>query len=264
MTTVLEQFRSQCERALGAALKKSYPAWNEKLPRLTIPPNMEFGELSSSVAHEIARVLRLTPREVAEIIKAAIDTKKGNLIESVDVLSGYINFRLNYTIAGSEILEAVVRDNVGYGIIKTATPMRVSVEHTSANPSGPLTMAHARNSILGDALARLVKARGHRVNRRFYVDDVGRQVSILAYGYKLLNRPKPTGKVDHWFGRLYACTNCALQIETTKKKLKQLSDEPENSDKGLELQRELDEWVGIAAELDSTNKSLLEQVVSAV
>lgn len=264
MTDALQEFKHQCEKTLEDALKKSYPNWTSKLPRLTIPSNMEFGELSSSVGHEIARQLRLTPGEVAEKIKKAIDTKTATLIASIDVVSGYINFRLNYAVAGSSILDAAVRENEAYGNLKTATPLKVSVEHTSANPSGPLTMAHARNSILGDALARLLKARGHRVNRRFYVDDVGRQVSILAYGYRLLNKPKPEGKVDHWFGRLYACTNCALQIDTTKKKLKQLSDEPANSDKRLELQRDLDEWVGIAAELETADKQLFQRVVEAV
>ena len=264
MTDALQEFKQQCEKALEDALKKSYPDWTSKLPRLTIPSNMEFGELSSSVGHEIARQLRVTPTEVAEKIRKAIDTKSAPFIASIEVVSGYINFRLNYPAAGSTIFEAVVRENESYGIVKITTPLRVSVEHTSANPSGPLTMAHARNSILGDALARLLKARGHLVNRRFYVDDVGRQVSILAYGYRLLNKPKPEGKVDHWFGRLYACTNCALQVETTKKKLKQLIDEPANSDRRLELQRDLDEWVGIAAELETSDKQLFQRVVEAV
>jgi len=264
LTDALQEFKHECEKALEDALKKSYPDWTSKLPRLTIPSNMEFGELSSSVGHEIARQLRLTPGEVAEKIRKTIDTKSATLIASIDVVSGYINFRLNYAVAGSSILDAAVRENESYGILKTAIPLRVSVEHTSANPSGPLTMAHARNSILGDALGRLLKARGHRVNRRFYVDDVGRQVSILAYGYRLLNKPKPEGKGDHWFGRLYACTNCALQVETTKKKLKQLSDEPANSDRRLELQRDLDEWIGIAAELENADKQLFQRVVEAV
>lgn len=264
MTDALREFRYQCEKVLAEALKKTYPEWTEKLPRLTIPPNMEFGELSSSIGHVVARQLRLTPGEVAEKVRKAVDTKDAALIASVEVASGYINFRLNYTGAGDSILEAVVREDASYGLARVATPLRVTVEHTSANPSGPLTMGHARNSILGDALARLLKARGHIVNRRFYIDDVGRQVSILAYGYRLLNRPKPEGKVDHWFGRLYACTNCAIQIETSKKKLRELSDENASSDRRLELQRDLDEWIGIAAELENTDKLLFQRVVSAV
>jgi arginyl-tRNA synthetase len=262
MTYALQQFREQCELALEEALKKAFPEWVGSLPRLTVPPNMEFGELSSSAAHEIARKLGETPHDVAAKISQAIDLQGKTLIAKVEEIAGYLNFRLDYAIAGRMILGAVVEEEKDYGIIRTSTPARVSVEHTSANPSGPLTMGHARNSILGDALARLLKARGHSVNRRFYVDDVGRQVSILAYGYKLLDKPKPEGKVDHWFGRLYACTNCVLQIETANKKLKNLHGDNEGSEERLELQRTLDEWIGIAAELEAADKQLFQRVAT--
>jgi len=251
-------------KALAGALKKTFPEWADKFTRLTVPGNFEFGELCSSEPHEIARKLGLTPHAVADRIRQAVELKPGGLLAAVEELSGYLNFRLDYGIAGNTILQTALRQNRDYGVMKIETPARISVEHTSANPSGPLTMGHARNSILGDALARLLKARGHLVNRRFYVDDVGRQVSILAYGYKLLNSPKPEGKVDHWFGRLYACTNCALQIQTTSKKLKMLGDDQEHSEERLEQQRALDEWIGIAAELESSNKELFQQVVTAV
>jgi arginyl-tRNA synthetase len=264
MSYVLQQFREQCENVLGEALKKTYPDYADNIPHLTVPSNFEFGELSSSAPHEIARKVGQGPHEIALKISHAIDLKHKALIETVEEISGYLNFRLNYNIAGSMILRAAIQEGNDYGVIRVPMPTRISVEHTSANPSGPLTMGHARNSILGDALARLLKARGHSVNRRFYVDDVGRQVSILAYGYKLLNKPKPVGKADHWFGRLYACANCALQIEITRKKLRMLGDGPESSEQKLELQRELDEWVGIAAELETADKELFEKVVAAV
>jgi len=264
MAYVLQQFREQCDLALEEALRKTFPEWVESLPRLTVPPNLEFGELSSSAAHEIARKLGKTPHDVAAKISQVIDLHEKSLIGKVEEASGYLNFRLNYKIAGKMILGTVVEQGKDYGIIRTLTPARVSVEHTSANPSGPLTMGHARNSILGDALARLLKARGHLVNRRFYIDDVGRQVSILAYGYKLLNQPKPEGKVDHWFGRLYACTNCVLQIEIASRKLQMLRGNDEGSEQRLELQRTLDEWVGIAAELEAADKELFHRMASAV
>ncbi len=264
MSWVLQQFRVQCEEALAQALKNTYPEWADNIPRLTVPSNFEFGELSSSVPHEIAKKDERTPHQIAEKINKAVNLNDRTLVASVEEVSGYLNFRLNYSTAGTMILESVSKQNENYGIIKTSTPARISVEHTSANPSGPLTMGHARNSILGDALARILKARGHLVNRRFYVDDVGRQVSILAYGYKLLNKPKPKGKVDHWFGRLYACTNCAMQLEITNAKLKVLGVEAENSEERVKQQRNLDEWIGIAAELENSDRELFRQVVSAI
>ena len=201
MVDVFQQFKQECMAALTAALEKTYPEWSRKLQRLNVASSFEFGDLSSSIAHEIARAKKLPPNDVAHKIRNALDPEANSLIASAEDVAGYINFRLNYSLAAPLILEAAVRENERFGVEKADELIRVSVEHTSANPVGPITMATVRNSILGDALARLLSARGHTVNRRFYVDDVGRQVCLLAYGYKLLERPQPEGKVDHWFGR---------------------------------------------------------------
>ena len=181
------------------------------------------------------------------------------LITRVRESAGYVNFDLNYEKATPLLFQSILADGDHYGMDVASERVSIAVEHTSANPSGPLTMGHARNAILGDALARLLAARGHDVKTRFYVDDVGRQVSILAYGFRLLNSPKPQGKTDVWLGRLYACTNCAVQLESIKKKMS-LSPTDDNS----KLQKELDEWVGIAAELEESNKDLFTKVSEAV
>jgi arginyl-tRNA synthetase len=264
LVDVLQQFREECLAVLTPALEKTYSEWAVKVPRLNVAASFEFGELSSSIGHEIGRAKNLSPKEVAHAIRTAIVVSPTSLVASIEDVAGYINFRLNYNLAAPLILESALHDHQTFGIERVDKPIRVSVEHTSANPVGPITMATVRNSILGDALARLSKARGHTVNRRFYVDDVGRQVCLLAYGYKLLNRPQPIGKVDHWFGRLYACANCAVQIEATKKKLKLVEGNPAEAEKRTELQANLDEWIGIASELEATDKELLERVVAAV
>ena len=261
LPNALRQFRAECIEALDNALKVTYPD-STGPHRLTTPNSLEFGELASSVAHEIGRKKNTPPQEIAREIRAAIALKKGSLVAAVEEAGGYINFRLDYSRAGPSILESALVAGRLYGLEKVSHSNRVSVEHTSSNPAGPVTMATARNSILGDALARLCSARGHSVIRRFYVDDVGRQVSILAYGYELLKRPTPRGKADHWFGRLYACTNCAVQIEATKRKLQ--TSEGDDATERAKLQRNLDEWVTVAAELEALDKELFETVVGAV
>ncbi len=261
MPNALRQFRAECIEALSNAVMVAYPDFSTETYRLTVPSSPEYGELASSIAYEIGRQKKLPPQEVARKIRDAIRLKKGSLISADEEAAGYINFRLDYSTAGSMILSSVLTEGKQYGLEKTSQPTRVSVEHTSSNPAGPVTMATARNSILGDALARLCVARGHSVIRRFYVDDVGRQVSILAFGYELLNRPTPRGKADHWFGRLYACTNCAVQIQTTKHKLQLNSEDVTERTK---LEENLDEWVGVAAELETLDKDLFEKVVAAV
>ena len=262
LPNALRQFRAECIEALDLALKGTYPDFSTKAHRLTVPGTLEFGELASSVAHEIGREKRLSPQEVARNIRDAISLRKESLVAGVEEASGYVNFRLDYSRAGRLILNSALIDGSRYGLEKVASSIRVSVEHTSSNPAGPVTMATARNSILGDALARLCSARGHSVIRRFYVDDVGRQVSILAYGYNLLKRPTPPGKADHWFGRLYACTNCAVQIEVTKRRL-QMTEGVEPTERA-KLQQNLDEWVAVAAELGALDMDLFNDVVQAV
>ena len=257
LTDTLTQFYDECRTVLRDALKSVYPAWVERMPRLSTPPSLEFGELSSSIAHEIATERKIPPRAIARSICEAANIGNTELIASVSEISGYINFKLDYSRAAPLIFRTVLDDQEHYGIQMISNPVRIAVEHTSANPSGPLTMGHVRNSILGDALARMLAARGHLVKRRFYVDDVGRQVSILAYGYKLLGKPLPEGKPDTWLGRLYAVTNCALQLETLKKKLENTQIE---QDRGP-LQKELDEWTSVAAELSSTHEDLFNTVI---
>ena len=264
MANVLQRFHEECFGTLKEALKRTFPDWADKIPRLLVPPTFEFGELSSSIAYEIATANQRKPQEVGALIHKQVAITEGSLIAAVEHVSGYINFRLEYRIAANLILTAALQEDEDYGVEKATAPIRVSVEHTSANPSGPLTMGHARNVILGDSISRLLRARGHHVNRRFYVDDVGRQVSILAYGYKLLDQPEPEGKVDHWLGRLYAYTNCGLQVEAIKKKLRSIPDDPDRSEERLDLQRSLDEWVGIAAELENLDKELFARVVDAI
>jgi len=261
LANILQQFRDECISALHGALEKSFPDWATRIPRLSEPPSLELGELTSSIAHEIARQKQLQPQQVAQTICASLQTKKGSLLARVESVAGYVNFRMDYKLASPQILSRALQDDTTFGTEKSEHPMRVTVEHTSANPSGPLTMGHARNAVLGDVLARLLKARGHSVNRRFYIDDTGRQVSILAYGYRLLKEPEPQGKADHWLGRLYACTNCAVQLRATKLKL---IGEDLNTEERAQLQRILDEWVGIAAELEGTDGELLARIVTAV
>lgn len=264
MVNILQQFKEECVAALHDALEKTYPEWAAKIQRLTVPPSLEFGELTSSIAHEIAQQKRLSPQHVAEVIREAIMLKENSLIETAQSISGYVNFKLSYKRAAPLILESVLKERAAFGVEKTTQPMKVAVEHTSANPSGPLTMGHARNAILGDVLSRLLEARGHSVKRRFYIDDAGRQIAILAYGYELIGQPQPEGKADHWLGRLYACTNCAVQIETAKKKLMSTDAKMLESEQREQIQRDLDEWVGIAGELETTDKELLSKVLKAV
>jgi len=264
MPSTLARFGGQCSQALATSISMLYRL---EMPEHTLqePPSQEFGQLASSVAFELAKTLKISPAEIARQIADRIDPSGFDLISRVEPAgSGYVNFHLNFSKAGREILTEAVSRGETYGLEATGEPKRIVVEHTSANPSGPLHLGHARNTMLGDALARILRARGHKVQTRFYVDDVGKQVAMLAYGYSLLGKPKTIGKPDQWLGLLYACINCAVQIETLKAEISRLRETSDPEHKASELMEELDDWVSVASELELIDSTLLHRTLEAV
>ena len=122
------------------------------------------------------------------------------------------------------------------------------MEHTSVNPLHPIHIGQARNPMLGDALARILECRGHEVSTHYYIDDVGRQSSVVAYGYEKLGRPKPTEKPDLYVGKIYTVTSCLVEINRLKR-VRELAIAVQSADDLVKANKEIDEWMSIAAEL---------------
>jgi arginyl-tRNA synthetase len=252
-------FRRECETALKTGYLSFQKTSGHPLPNLDVvstledPPNPTFGHLASSLSFELAKIEKKKPIEVARTL--AETTKrlaKLDLIESIDATEpGYVNFRANLARLTELTLKSVQRAGSEYGLLKTNTPEKTIVEHTSANPARPIHIGTAKNSIFGDALARLLSARGHDVRTHFYIDDTGRQVAIMAYGYKLLNEPTPEGKPDHFIGKIYSVTATLVEIEELKKRLALLKKTSASDADIVAVTKSLDEWVGIAADLRS-------------
>ena len=252
-------FRRECETALNAGYSSLKKTSGHSFPNLDIgstledPPNPTFGHLASSLSFELAKIQKKKPIEVAKTLaETTRKVAKLDLVESVEATEpGYVNFRANLARLTELTLKSVRRDGSEYGLLKTHAPEMTVVEHTSANPARPIHIGTAKGAIFGDALARLLAARGHSVRTRFYIDDTGRQVAIMAYGYKLLGEPTPEGKPDHFIGKIYSVTAALVEIEELKKRLALLK-KTNGSDKDVaETTKSLDEWVGIAADLQS-------------
>ncbi|MBW9140356.1 MAG: arginine--tRNA ligase [Candidatus Aramenus sp.] len=148
---------------------------------------------------------------------------KGKYVKSFRRDGIFINVELDEVSVFNDVFSSLSED---YGLEKVDKPKRIVVEHTSANPIHPLHIGHLRNAILGDTLVRLLRARGHLVNSRFYVNDSGRQVAILIYGLSKLNYPEPPAgvKKDEWLGLIYAMTNVILEIRQITQELKNASE----------------------------------------
>ena len=258
------EFREECETALKDALGRLYPHISIPQIMLEAPPTPEFGELSSSLCFELAKQTGEKPIEMAEKVVRSIDTSQFALILSLKAAGkGYINFYVDLPEFSKLTLESIKALDTEYGYIKTDKPKKIIVEHTSVNPIHPIHIGQARNPILGDALASILKARGHKVFRHYYIDDVGRQTAVIAYGYQKLGKPKPEGKPDHFIGKIYTITSCITEIDRLKKDIRQAK-ERGATEETSKLQQELDDWTSIAAELNSGFPKLFDKLLKAI
>ncbi len=255
-------FREECEDVLASAIK-TLPKSKVKKQNLSKPPNPELGQLSSSLCFELAKKLNQKPAELATQIVNAIGKETFSLIESCASVGGYINFHVNSAKFSSLTLKSISKLGSSYGFIKTDKPMKMIVEHTSVNPLHPIHIGQARNPMLGDAMARILIERGHRVARHYYIDDVGRQSSVVAYGYLKLGRPKPNEKSDSFVGKIYTVTSCIVELHRLKRLLEQaklLSSVEEIA----KINKDIDEWMSIAAELKEKFPDLFEDLLKRI
>jgi arginyl-tRNA synthetase len=178
-------------------------------------------------------------------------------------MGGYINFHVNFAEFSSLTLKSISQLGSSYGFVKTDKPMKIIVEHTSVNPLHPIHIGQARNPMLGDAAARIMMERGHRVSRHYYIDDVGRQSSVVAYGFLKLGRPKPDEKSDSFVGKIYTVTSCIVELHRLKRALHQaklLSSIEEIA----KINKDIDEWMSIAAELKEKFPNLFENLLKKI
>ena len=136
------------------------------------------GDYACYVAMRHAKAARRSPRQLAEMIVAALP--QDSSILKVDIAGpGFINFHLSEAAYHSEI-EKILERGTEYGRRAAGSADKVLLEFVSANPTGPLHVGHGRHAAYGAALSNLLMAAGHTVHREYYINDAGRQVDILA------------------------------------------------------------------------------------
>jgi len=224
-----------------------------------------FPDLSSPICFGLSKELKTVPKTLAERIVANCDLTDVSLVACVNVAGGgYINFHADYGKLSKLAVESAVILDGSYGHLKTDNPLKIIVEHTSVNPAGPIHIGTARNSVIGDSLSRILRARGHYVSTHFYVDDMGRQIAVLAYGYRSIGRPRPMGKTDHWIGLVYAMTSCILEIQRLKGIIEELKERPAPYTEVNEARLKLDDWVAAAADLCERDEDLFNSLLDEV
>jgi arginyl-tRNA synthetase len=172
------ELQKRLENHLRELLAAKYDLQLETIA-IEIPPDLQFGELATPIAFELARKLRKAPKIIAAEIVAALGPLPG--FTSFEVAgSGYINARLDRA-AGVLAIAAGVSPVPEEG--PGAPKVHSLVEHTSINPNKAAHIGHLRNAILGDTFVRLLRAAGQKVDVQNYIDNTGVQVADVVVGF---------------------------------------------------------------------------------
>ena len=160
-------------------------------------------DLASSVAFRLAPVLKKSPAAIAGEIHQAI-SPEFRYVEKVELAGPYLNFFMNQKFLHT-VLEQALADNAWTGKMRE----RVIVEHTSANPNGPLHVGHIRNSVIGDTLVRILRRAGCTVDAQYYINDMGRQEAMVVVGCDHFQLDD--SKADHATARVYIAANKEME-----------------------------------------------------
>ncbi|RLF44816.1 MAG: arginine--tRNA ligase [Thermoplasmata archaeon] len=199
-----QEILSLVKEAVSSIYGKHKLAWT-----LEKPPE-EFGDFAFP-CFQLAPVAKKSPSLIASEMAEFIEQNKGEWIEKVEEKGGYVNFFIN-----KRKLAELTLKNVFEGREEKKSE-KVILEHTSANPNGPLHVGRARNPIIGDTLARIFRWGGYDVETQFYVDDMGKQVAILLWGLKNIDMEVEEKKEDH---RLVAFYQKAYEMMERDEKVK--------------------------------------------
>jgi len=167
----------------------------------------EHSDLASTVAFKLAKEMKKSPKEIADEIVEKIEVDS-DYIGSVESTNGYINFFASYEFL-EDTVNVILDEDENYGHLNAKGD--VLIEHTSANPDGPLHIGHIRNSIIGDTIARIFSKAGMNVKTQYYVNDMGRQIAITVLGVEKLGLKDK--KPDHAIAEAYIGANKLIETQ---------------------------------------------------
>jgi len=150
------------------------------------PQRPEHGDFATPAALALAKAMRKSPHEIAQAIVRHLPPD--DMLASVEIAGpGYVNMRLS-TIWLARQVDRVLEQGAAYADTAIGQARQAQVEFVSANPTGPLTVGHGRNAVLGDTLASVLAATGWQVTREYYYNDAGLQMKTLGESLKLRAR----------------------------------------------------------------------------
>jgi arginyl-tRNA synthetase len=174
-----KHFAAEIDAALGRlAQTGALPKLDTSAVTVEPPREAAHGDLATNAALVLTKQAGRKPRDIADLLAAEL--RQSNDVTEVSVAGpGFVNLRLSDDFWRAR-LKDVLLQGPSYGDSTAGGGKAVNVEYVSANPTGPLHVAHARGAVYGDVLASLLEKVGYQVTREYYINDAGAQVDILA------------------------------------------------------------------------------------
>ena len=141
--------------------------------------NTNFGDYSTNIALSLSKQLKNNPLKIAEDIGNLLKIDKNIITEYSVTKPGFLNFFVSNTYYQKTVNE-IISSSKSYGMTEIGKNKTANVEFVSANPTGPLTVGHGRQAVLGDTIANILEWHNYEVTREYYYNDAGRQMRILG------------------------------------------------------------------------------------
>jgi arginyl-tRNA synthetase len=176
--------RSQLKTILDACFRQGVEdgSWSDQGAgrfTLEVPKHEGQGDFSTNMALVLAGIEKRKPRDIASVL-AGLLARQTDFIDHTEIAGpGFVNIHIVADV-WQRLIPTVLADADTFGRSRIGLGRRVMVEFVSANPTGPLSIGHGRQAILGDAIARLLEATGHSVYREYYYNNAGRQMRVLG------------------------------------------------------------------------------------
>ena len=192
MSSHSDLLAAQIQAAISRAIERGdlIGTVPETIP-LERPKNRDHGDYASSIALQLAKPAGKNPREVAEMLKADLESLAE--VSAVDIAGpGFINITLNRA-SQADLVRTILTAQEKYGHGVALSDVKINLEFISANPTGPLHLGHTRWAAVGDSLGRVLTAAGADVTREFYINDRGNQMDLFGQSVQAaaLGQPIP-------------------------------------------------------------------------
>ncbi len=200
---MLSNFRTKLQFHIERSLKDALPSYKKTLPsvELEIPADSQHGEFSTNIALKSSKVFKKSPMALADEFCATLqgveqdDLLKGGITKIEVKKPGFINFYLKPKLLYG-IIDEIFEEKEKYGRTHFGAKKKIQIEFVSANPTGPLSIAHARQAAVGDALVNILDFLGFDASREYYINDSGNQINLLGSSIKCRAIEHLGGKVE--------------------------------------------------------------------